>query len=68
MIRDAARRSGLSIKAMSDRAAISYAGIYRFLNDESRTMTLRSASRLIEVLGLELKPVARPKRRQTKGR
>ena len=64
-LRKAARESGMSIKAMSDRAKIPYFGVHRFVRDDTTTMTLKTASRLAELLDLELKP--RKRRGKAKG-
>ncbi|MEE9296466.1 MAG: helix-turn-helix transcriptional regulator [Phycisphaerae bacterium] len=62
-LREAARNSGLSIKAMSDRAGIPYAAVHGFVRSDGRTMTLRTAAKLAVLLGLELRPVRRRKAR-----
>ena len=60
-LKDAARRSGLSMKALSERSGIWYASIHGFLVN-NRQISIGTAARLAEALGLEL----RPKRRQAK--
>jgi len=60
-LRQAARKSGLSIKAMSVRAEIPYAGIHRFVTDDETSITLRTAARLATLLGMELRRVKRRK-------
>ena len=55
-LRDAARKSGLSMLAMSQRANIPYAGVHSFVARE-RGLTLATASRLATLLGLEFRPV-----------
>ena len=56
-LRAAARRSGLSMKAMADRGGIPYAAVHNFVTDDERTVTLTTAAKLAAVLGLELRPV-----------
>lgn len=53
----------MSIKAMSDRARIPYAGMHGFVRDDGRTLTMRTASRLADLLGLELRHKQRRKRK-----
>ena len=52
-LRDAAKRSG-SMLQLSKRAELPYATIHGFIRDE-KTVTLRSASKIADVLGLELR-------------
>lgn len=59
-LRDAARKSGMSMLALSQRAGVPYAGIHTFMVKEGG-LTLTTASRLAELLGLELRPVRRRK-------
>lgn len=56
-LRGAIERSGLSMAAVAKLAGLPYAGIYRFVVYE-KDLTLDSASRLCEALGLELRPAA----------
>ena len=63
-LRQAARKSGLSIKAMSDRASIPYAAMHRFITNDAGGITLKTAAKLAALLGLEL----RRKQRPAKGR
>ena len=64
-LRDAARRSGLSMYRLSKESGVAYAGLHGFLTGDRR-LSLRVAARLATALGLELRPVRRSKR--TKGR
>ena len=55
-LRNAARRSGLSMLQLSKRARLPYASIHNFVaNDQG--LSLRSAAKLAKVLALELQPV-----------
>lgn len=54
-LRDAARKSGLSMLQISKRTGLPYAVVHRFLNDPDLTITLRSASKLAVMLGYELR-------------
>lgn len=47
--------SGLSRFKLARRAGVSYATVYRFMSGE-RSVTLDTASKLAEVLGLEMRP------------
>jgi plasmid maintenance system antidote protein VapI len=60
-LRDAARKSGLSMLAMSQRADIPYAAVHSFIARE-RGMTLATASKLATLLGLELRPSGRKRK------
>lgn len=55
-IREAIASSGLSINRLAKDSGISQPILCRFVNGQ-RTMTLATASKLIEVLGLELRPI-----------
>ena len=63
-LRERARRSGLSIKAMSDQAKIPYAAMHRFITDDEGGITLRTAAKLAALLGLELQPTKRRKEKE----
>lgn len=54
-LRTAFNASGMSRFELSRRCGVSYSVIHRFIAEE-RDLTLRTASRLSNVLGLELKP------------
>jgi len=54
-LRAAIEASGLSRFELSRRAGVAYAVVYRFVGGE-RTITLDTASKLANVLGLELRP------------
>lgn len=53
-IRRALKASGMSRFELSKRSGVSYSVIHRFIGEE-RDLTLRTASRLAGVLGLELR-------------
>ena len=57
--------SGLTRHALSKRSGVTYAVVFRFVAEE-RDVTLRTASKLADVLGLELRP-AGPVSRRSKG-
>ena len=61
-LRQAIRRSGMTRKQIADRAGVSYAIIHDFVSGK-RGMTLRTASKVASLLGLELREV----RRKAKG-
>lgn len=63
-LRAAVADSGLSLKAVSDRTGIPYACVHQWVNDERRTLTVRTADKLATLFDLEL----RPKRQARKGR
>lgn len=52
-LREAARRSGLSILALSKRWGVSYAVAHRFVTGTGG-ITLKTAAKLARTLGLEL--------------
>ena len=64
-LRRAASKSGLSMKAISDRAGVHYFTVWGFLTKPETTITVRTADMLCELFGLELKPV---KAKRRKGR
>ncbi len=57
-LRAAFAESGLSRFELSRRAGISYAIVHRFIGSD-RTITLDTASKLADVLGVELGPARR---------
>ncbi len=59
-IRKAFEQSGLSIKAMSEGAGLSYATTHNFLTRPRATLRTSSASRMIEALGLKFRITPRP--------
>jgi len=63
LIRTAFSESGLSRFELSKRTGVAYSVIHRFMAEE-RDLKLTTASKLADVLGLEL----RPARRTGKGR
>jgi transcriptional regulator with XRE-family HTH domain len=62
VVRRAARESGMSMLELSKRTGLGYQTVYGFCS-QSRGITLESAGKLCELLGLELRPVKRRKRR-----
>ncbi|MCH8829371.1 MAG: helix-turn-helix transcriptional regulator [Planctomycetes bacterium] len=54
-LRGAFRDSGMSRYMLAKRAGVSYAVVHRFVAAE-RDITLATATRICDVLGLELKP------------
>lgn len=62
-LREAIRRSGMTRKQIADQAGVPYSIVHGFVSGE-RGMTLRVASRVAELLALELREV----RRKSKGR
>jgi transcriptional regulator with XRE-family HTH domain len=54
-LQEAIRDSGLSLKALAERAGMDIGQLSRFMRNE-RTITLPAAAKLCAVLGLELKP------------
>ncbi len=62
LIRKAFRKSRLSIKALSDRSGVHYAAVHAFVNG-TRDPMLSTVDKLCRVLGLELRPVRRGKRK-----
>jgi len=63
-LRDAARRSGLSMLQLAERSGLRYGSVHRFMA-RGRSLSLTSAVKLAELLQLELRPVRR--RRKAKG-
>ena len=61
-LQDAARKSGLSMYALSKQSGVRYSAMHGFLTGDRR-ISLRSAAQLAAVLGLELRPVRRKKRK-----
>jgi transcriptional regulator with XRE-family HTH domain len=59
-IQDAIRATGLPLLEFARRSGVSQPQLYRFMNN-SRTLTLPVVEKLCETLGLELKPVRKPK-------
>lgn len=60
-LREAARKSGLSMLAMSQQAGIPYAAVHNFVARE-RGLTLTTASKLATLLEMELQPVKRKRK------
>ncbi len=54
-LKKAIRRSGLTRKQISDQASVGYAAIHGFMAG-TRDLTLTSASKIADVVGVELKP------------
>ena len=59
-LRRAIRRSGMTRKQIADRANVPYSIVHGFVSGE-RGMTLRVASRVAELLGLQLREVRQGK-------
>lgn len=57
-LRKCIERSGLSRFALAKEAGVSYAIVHRFIGG-TRDVTLTTASKSCEVLGLDLQPVRR---------
>lgn len=53
LLRDSIRKSGLSIKRLSDESGVHYAAVWRIVNDNADAR-LSTLSRLSAVLGLTL--------------
>ncbi len=67
-LREAAKASGLTRAELARRAAIPYSAIHGFMAG-TRSLTLTTASRLCDVLGLGLRPkVDRAARRKARQR
>ena len=60
-LRNAAVRSGRSIKSMADEAGLCYQTLHGYLKHD-RQITLLSAAKLARVLGLELRQVKRKRK------
>ncbi len=54
-LREAVKRTGLSLKAISDRSGLAYCSVHGFANGYAG-LTLESAARLAAFLELELRP------------
>ncbi len=61
-LQSAAKRSGMSMKALSDESGVVYSAVHGFLVNDRR-ISLRNAAKLAKTLGLELRPVKRGKRK-----
>lgn len=57
-VRDAMKDSGLTPYAIARDSGVDYSQITRFLHGQ-RGLTLDSASKICELLGLELRPIRR---------
>jgi plasmid maintenance system antidote protein VapI len=62
-LREAFRKSGLTRFALAKQSGVPYSGIHRFVAGD-RDISLSTASRLCDVLGVEFRPIDRA----TKGR
>ena len=60
LLRATFRKSGLSIKQLSDRSGVLYASAHAIINGY-RDPALSTVAKLCKVLGLELRPVRRGK-------
>ena len=56
LLRKAVRDSGQSLYAVAKGSGVNYAVLFRFMADQ-RGMNLDTAARLIDYLGLELRPI-----------
>jgi plasmid maintenance system antidote protein VapI len=57
-LREAFRKSGLTRFALAKQSGVPYSGIHRFVAGE-RDISLSTASRLCDVLGVEFRPTNR---------
>ncbi len=57
-LRAAFEKSGISMFELAKRSDVAYSGVHRFITGD-RDVTLETASRLCEVLRLELRPAKR---------
>ena len=55
-LRRAIRRSGMTRKQIADQSGVSYAIVHDFVSGK-RGMTLRTASKVADLLGLELREI-----------
>ena len=62
ILREAFRASGLSVRALSIQSGVYYASVHATMNG-TRDPSLSTVSKLSAVLGLELRPVRRGKRK-----
>jgi transcriptional regulator with XRE-family HTH domain len=60
-LREACRASGLSMKRLAVRSGLFYQSVHGFMAS-NRSLSLGSAAKLAEVLGLELRPVRRARK------
>lgn len=63
LIRATFRKSGLSVNELSRRSDVPYASVHAVVAG-TRDPTLSTTAKLCKVLGLELQPVRRTKRRE----
>ena len=66
-LREVIRRSGLNRKQVADQTGISYAAIHGFVGG-TRDMRLSTASKVAELLGVELRPMRRKQKTSGKNR
>ena len=59
-LRQAAIESGLSVRALTQRAGIGYASCWRFVNGEG--ISISTAAKIADTLGLELRPKGKPRK------
>ncbi|MFC1782724.1 helix-turn-helix domain-containing protein [Planctomycetota bacterium] len=55
VLKDALKNSGLSTYKLEEKTGVAQAVIYRFISGK-RSITLPTASKIAEALGLELRP------------
>jgi hypothetical protein len=60
-LREAARKSGMSMKRISEESGIPYAAVHGFVARD-RSLLLSTASKLATLLELELRPIARKRK------
>lgn len=54
-LRTAFEKSGMSMFELGKRSGVAYSGVHRFITGD-RDVTLETASKLAEILGVELRP------------
>lgn len=54
-LRDAIRRSGLTRRQISKRSGVAYSAVHGFVGGK-QTLTLESASKIADVVGIEFRP------------
>ena len=63
ILRTAIERDGRTLYRIAKDAGMPYGGLHRFVTAERTAINLVTAAKLCRVLGLELRPVRRKKRR-----
>lgn len=62
LLRETFRKSGMSVKQLSDRSGVLYSSAHAIVNGQ-RDPALSTVVKLCRVLGLELRPVRRGRRK-----